>query len=382
MRIASLRYFSLLAVIAIIPACEATVPGLGVDPTDPGAELEGQFNRDVLPLLALRCDSCHAGSRAGIGFSQAADEEFTSIYKRVKAWPALVNTEAPSMSRFITKGQHEGPAWTSEELDKIVPWLQNEADFGNGGEEIETNDILLQEGLNTIDLGSIGLAEMAGTAISFFYERTAGNLLYFSSIKFTAAPTGAYIENPVFVMVINNTVYPDPINTFDNVKLDIAPDTTQGLGGGTLIRSDLVNVVNQGATVRLLLRFKDVLPVGTGEDNSDPFACKTPQSNDFTALRNSLNQQNCGQANCHSAGDPGAGGGGFDVSGWDSNDETLVAAFCKNLRGKVNIQNPQGQHIVIDKNNGTTGHAGNANANVGTWGPLVIQWATVESQAP
>jgi hypothetical protein len=92
--------------------------GCAFDPapmSTPAPPLEAQFDLTVAPLLAAKCAGCHA------------DFDFTSIV----ASPALSGDGDPADSLLLTKGPHEGPAWSPAEVTAILTWL--DALAGHGG---------------------------------------------------------------------------------------------------------------------------------------------------------------------------------------------------------------------------------------------------------
>ena len=380
MRSALLLTFSVLTALAFLAACNQTVPGLPVDESDPDAELRGKFNLDVLPLLQTTCVSCHGGSRVGINFAGSPDDKFESVYDRAKAWPELINVDEPLNSRIITKGVHEGPTWTDEENAIITDYLLLENQFARPVPPPETNATALVDGPNEIDLGAAGLTGMEGTLLRFDFA-VVGSLLQFTAVRILAPSTGAKLKGPVFSIKLGSFRTADPLNSFGEVDLNIAPDEEVQLGGGILYISH-IDLVEHPGTPELIFAATEFEPVGTGENTNDPFACRTiGTTGEFEAFQAAFagaNANVCNAGNCHSGGNAAAG---LSVAGFDSADPDEIATFCRNVRGKLNITNPAaGPHALIDKANGQPTHVGGA-PGAGAWSVQAIAFITAESLA-
>src|SRR6185295_673711 len=98
-----------------------------------------QWKDEALPVFRSACIVCHDGSRVGVGFLTGGPDDF-AIRDHVMAFdPAVVNLEAPSSSRILQKGLHEGPMLGVEDSFSILSWIQAEKSVqstgpsGNGG---------------------------------------------------------------------------------------------------------------------------------------------------------------------------------------------------------------------------------------------------------
>lgn len=391
MRTAEMRHFKWLTLalgmaMFTLAACTAEVPGQGVDEDDPRAALRGFFNQNVLPLMEGTCASCHAGSRQFIEFMQP-DDNFPTPYDKVVNWPSMVNVEDPGQSRIVTKGLHEGRAWTVEELNIINPWLTMEAEFGSTGEEVDTTEVTPLSGFNSFDLGAIGLTDAAGCFIEFDFERS-DPVLYLSNIVVRdASGDGCVLESPVFGVVLDAGTFYDPNNNFSDVTVDVGPNSTSPVGGTLLIISWL-NPADLAAssTVRLKFRFFGVQSSGTGGNNGGAGA----QLVDFfynNVVPNCINPVNTtlGCTNCHGQG---AGNqGAIDLSGLAATDmqdrqNQADEFFARADKADPGVSGGDPWVEKIDPNSGV-GHNGGKVQNAGQIQACYDQmsaWITMETQ--
>src|SRR5438552_3152703 len=79
------------------------------------------FAANVSPALDANCASCHAGTAATVGpnFLGAGN---TAYYTKLTADARMVNSQ-PATSLLLTKGKHEGPAFSLTQGDSITAWL-------------------------------------------------------------------------------------------------------------------------------------------------------------------------------------------------------------------------------------------------------------------
>lgn len=73
------------------------------------------------PLLVAECADCHAGSGSyPPKFLQADD-----VLARVLAHPGLVSPGEPNASSLLTKGEHNGPAFSPEATSTVSAWIES-----------------------------------------------------------------------------------------------------------------------------------------------------------------------------------------------------------------------------------------------------------------
>jgi len=95
---------------------------LQTDADSVGPALRAQFETSVKPILQQFCGACHNGANGPAFLPAGAD-----WYDTVTAWPGLVDTTDPRASRILTRGQHEGPAFSAFQLRTVTAWVEAEA---------------------------------------------------------------------------------------------------------------------------------------------------------------------------------------------------------------------------------------------------------------
>jgi mono/diheme cytochrome c family protein len=77
-------------------------------------QLEQDFDANVEPILQSQCNACHAATLAGP----------TALALTILATPSLTGGGDPASSQLLTKGEHEGPAFTASQDSVILQWLE------------------------------------------------------------------------------------------------------------------------------------------------------------------------------------------------------------------------------------------------------------------
>ena len=140
-----MRNQTLFASLALmLGACVGGIdmPGTGSGSgsgSDPGTTPRAEFDADVAPLVGAKCAACHVGPETSptnmfLGQSQTND----SFYNGITNDRAINGGFSPGAASILTKGAHEGPAWSGTEAQAISSWLEAEAavrgpDGGGGG---------------------------------------------------------------------------------------------------------------------------------------------------------------------------------------------------------------------------------------------------------
>ncbi|HEY5938936.1 MAG TPA: hypothetical protein VIU61_29990, partial [Kofleriaceae bacterium] len=190
-----------------------------------------KWTTKALPRLDENCTVCHNGSRLNIGFLEGTSD----LGRRdtlVGFDPAVVNLEAPTSSRLLTKGLHEGPALLADQASDILDWLQAERDAVPDttptGPRLETAPfapLLCTAGLpgdpscpiNTVALDDMGIA---GAQVSFVAQGLSSGL-YVTNLRLVPGGNGAFVEHPLFVSwPVDAEPVPDAIDRFFDVKLN------------------------------------------------------------------------------------------------------------------------------------------------------------------
>ncbi|HVK77663.1 MAG TPA: hypothetical protein VM734_30370 [Kofleriaceae bacterium] len=343
-------------------------PDAGGD--DPAAAAKASFDTNVKPLMEGFCRACHGGTDA-LGFLRAEPD----VHTTVMMWPGLIDLDTPSSSRVLTKGAHDGPAWTVEQAATIRSWIDLEvvARAGDDEEEvIETPIIDPVAGLNTIPLDVIGLT---GASVQFQAEKLSLGL-YLSEIKVVAGTGGARVVHPLFVTWTDDVPRPDPVDSFEQLDLGVAAGQSAAVGGGLLM------LVDVAPTARLSVHFRVAEPyagMGGGGGGGQVGGCKAvPQ---FTTSARGPLATSC--ANCHAGGNAGATNA-TDMRQLNDMSATGQAGACGQILSRVNLANinTSGLFVAVDPAAGANHPFRFPNANAfNTFRTSVSTWIQAEVAA-
>ncbi|MBA2539091.1 MAG: hypothetical protein H0V17_05600 [Deltaproteobacteria bacterium] len=263
--------------------------------------------------------------------------------------PTVANLDAPSSSRILTKGIHEGPALDAIQTSDILEWINAEKaavpDPGEDGPRLETAQILptiCTSGLpdspgapnvnclyNNIPLDEIGAV---GAKIQFIAQ-ALGSGLYLTNLKLVPAAGGAFIDHPLFVAYpADAEAKADTIDRFFSVKMNLMATATaeeQQIGGGTAA------FVGFFSTDKISIHFKAISAFKPDEVGPPP-ATGCLRLAEFKANAAQPLQTNC--ASCH------AGGGNPNAKSAVNMDNLLSAVdddvllACNQIRTRMNFQ--------------------------------------------
>ena len=286
----------LLAAAVVAAGCEMTgelhgsgTPSPGVDAGDDTAQIaRAAFDSDVAPLLEGFCAACHSAADS-VGF-MAPDPD---MYSSVTTWPLLIDLENHSSSRLLSKGVHDGPAWTADQRAIIGDWLGLETIAAGVVPvvEPETAPFAPVVGSNTVDLAQIG---MTGSSVTFRLEKLQVGY-YISELMVNAGIEGAHLVHPLFVTWSESVPAPDPVDRFSGVEVNADPSQSAMIGGGTVV---LVNVP-EGAMLSIHFATAEPAIANPGLPAS---GCKVVAS--FTQNARSPLSASCGS--CHAGGNASA----------------------------------------------------------------------------
>lgn len=330
------------------------------------AEARAAFESDVQPLLDGFCAACHT-AMPGIEFLKPEPD----VRSTMLGWPGLVSLPSPSASKLLTKGAHEGPAWTAEQAEVILDWVKLEGIAAGVTEEVvETPAFAPVVGVNTVDLAPVGLT---GSTLTFRLEQLSVGM-YLSEIMVNAGPGGAHLVHPLFVTWTDGVASPDPVDRFAGLELTVEESTAAMLGGGTLVMVDVP------AGSELSIHFAKAEPAVGGGGGGLPGGCKDVAS--FTANARAPLEANC--ASCHAGGDAAATAA-TDMSLIADLTAEGQAAVCAQILSRVNVADPVNSGIFIapDPNSGA-GHpfkfGGDVNAFNGFRDALLLWIAQEQAQ--
>ncbi|MFK7986503.1 MAG: hypothetical protein AB8I08_10755 [Sandaracinaceae bacterium] len=185
----------------LIGGCQVgTINGPGVVGSDGGGPApetpEELFEATVEQLLSARCSSCHTDEATAPLFLGPG-----AYYDSVLAYPGLVIAGNPGISELLTKGGHDGPAWSPSEEATIEAWIEAEGesppvDPPDAG-SLQSMQITIDDGgVNQIPLDSIGLP---GSSIEFNATSIASGMRL-TGVALVGGTGGAAVSAPRFVM--------------------------------------------------------------------------------------------------------------------------------------------------------------------------------------
>jgi mono/diheme cytochrome c family protein len=360
------------------------------------AEAKRAWIAEAQPVLAQNCGACHNGSRANIGFLEGSD----ALAQRddlLTYEPQVVNMTAPQSSRVLTKGLHEGPAFTASQTATVLGWIQKQKDAegstGEQGPSLETAPFIPQVctggtpgsatcPFNDVTLDALGVA---GAKIQFTVQ-SLGSGLYLSNMKLIPGPDGAYIEHPLFVSKPNDgNAKPDTIDRFFNVKMNLqaaATDADRQIAGGTAA------FVGFQANDPLTIYFKAVktfqMDMGGGMQTQS--GCK--KLTEFKAIRTSFSAPVAGAAQactqCHAGQNAGATGA-LLLTNIGSADDMVVQGVCNQVLIRTNLTTPDASGIFIAPDPAAAGHPFKFAAGtqqLTTFKTNLTTWIMAEKTAP
>jgi cytochrome c553 len=327
------RAISLAALSALAGGC--TAGAIDVRGGDDASEAERaaieSFDKQVMPILSENCAACHA-TMANIDFLKSEPD----VRQRVMQWPDLVALDAPSDSLLLSKGAHEGPAFTIDQATVVLDWIQLER-AAAGGEEsaVEMDPFQPIAGLNAIDLGPIGLG---GSTISFRMEPLSVGM-YLSELMLTGGPDGAHLVHPLFVVwqEASETPEPDPIDRFAGLDLSVAAGQQAMIGGGTAVFVD----VPPDSMLSLHFELAEAASGGGGGDDA-PAGCKAVAA--FTAAAQPALAASC--VSCHGGANSSATNATNMAQVGDTSPEAQAAA-CAQILSRVNLADPPSSGIFV-----------------------------------
>jgi hypothetical protein len=342
---------SIAAVVLLATGCLGTgdITSAGGGDAGPDANVTAQLARDTFeteiePLLTGFCAACHAADDS-VGFMAPNPD----MYEAVRSWPDLMNLEKPASSALVTKGAHDGPAWTVDQIPALVSWINLEADASGiePVDEPETEAFAPIIGVNTVDLTGIGLPS---SRLTFRLEKLQVGF-YISELMLTAGPDGAHVVHPLFVTWTGDEPAPDPIDRFNDVDLNVEPETSQMVGGGTLVMVDIA------PDAMLSIHFEIAEPVyEPGGPGGGPGGlgggCKNVAA--FTANAQGPLSASC--TGCHAGGDAQASAA-TDMTQLNDLSPEAQAQACAQILSRVNLEDSINSGIFIAPDPGSgAGH--------------------------
>jgi hypothetical protein len=351
------------------------------------------FVEKAKPILDSACASCHVGMPM-IDFLKGADP--MAVRDSLLHFdPQVVNLEAATSSRLLTKGAHSGPALLASQASDLIEWVQAERDAanvtGSGEQSLATQPfapLLCTSGnpgdatcpVNIVDISPL-VTGWAGAQIKFVAQ-ALGTDLYVTNLALITGSEGVYIEHPLFVSWPNDgsQPLPDTLDRYFNVKMNLkAGDAPAPIGGGTAA------FINFNPQNKLTLNFKVVEKYredsGGGGMTTTAAGCK--KLAEFKANAKGPLQTSCG--NCHAnAGNTNARGA-MDITGIASTDDATLQNVCNQARTRINFTDTNQSGFYIAPNPAqATNHPFKfpAQGNFDTFKAAVDIWVQAEKTAP
>jgi hypothetical protein len=305
----------------------------GVDAgNDDAAIARAAFESDVVPLLDGFCAACHSGTDS-IGFMSPDPD----MYASVMSFPNLVDLETHGSSRLLSKGVHDGPAWTADQRLIIEDWLGLETVAAGVVPvvEPETAPFSPLVGINTVDLAQIGLT---GSSITFRLEKLQVGY-YISELMVNAGLEGAHLVHPLFV-TWSDTMEPrpDPVDRFSGIEVNAEPQASAMIGGGTVVLVD----VPENALMSIHFATAEAAVDSPGLPQG---GCKVVDS--FTLNARAALSASCGS--CHAGGNTSATAA-TDLSLIDDLSPAGQLVVCGQSLSRVNLADPLNSGLFVATN--------------------------------
>ncbi len=352
---ASLRWGlgGVVVCVALQAGCDDAGGGLRL-PSDGGGQAEPNLGEEMFRALEQdlfdSCGACHQqGGSADTPFLGVRDGE-PDPYVAITSWPGIIVKDADA-SLLITwprVGQHTGGPTLKSLEDKLIAWLDQEAEAVaavEAGKPVIPPFRPIVPGFNAVYLDPLG-ADYTGMAVTFLAEELTATTLSLTNLE--VHPTtkkGVHIEHPLFTVYPESAPdgMPDPVDSFSNLVQDIEAGISDDLGPGTLI---LTNWQTGGKLSIAFERIEAIDPTaGEGGGGTVGGVCNAVQAF-VDNVAGPLG--NC--TSCHGGANATATNA-VDMSDLDSDP----AATCGQIRNRVNLQTPAASQLFI-----TTDPGGNA----------------------
>jgi hypothetical protein len=334
----------------------------GLTPQQRDARLKWQTS--ALPVLRQDCVTCHNGSRPNVGFL-IGDDDLAIRDTLMSFMPAVVNLDAASSSQIVTKGLHEGPQLTADETSKLLEWLDSERSAANHDPDhpliqLATKPFAVQlctggapdNAAGTCPTNHIALTgvptdgtALAGSEIAFTAQGLTGGL-YLTNLVATGGTSGFYAEHLLFVSLPAKPAdpFPDQIDRYYALKLNVGPTKTNPIDGGT------EDFVGFAPTDMIELHFKILTAFKPDTSGTKPDGCKMLPS----FKTNAQAQLNTNCASCHGGANPTAQAA-MDLSNIAATTDDKILLACNQVRSRINFQttDQSGFYLAPDPGNAT-----------------------------
>ena len=382
-----------LAALALMGCSGLIDDGSGTTAVTPEEKAAREaFMTKAKPVFDTSCASCHSGSDPTVAFLAGADP--MGVRKTLLEYdPQVVNLEAATSSRVLTKGAHSGPSLLASQSADLLAWVQAERDAANvagGGTPIlETEHftpLLCTAGnpgdptcpINTVPLDTL-VQGWAGARIKLVVQPLNTDI-YVTDLTLEGGADGVYIEHPLFVswpLTENAQPYPDTLDRYFNIKMNMMSGATASpIGGGSAAFINFNPNNKLSITFKVVDKFHADGMMGGGMTGAT--GCKQLASFKTNA-KGPLNT-NC--ASCHAnAGNTNARGA-MDLTGIAATDDATLQTVCNQARTRINFTDTNQSGFFIAPNPAqATNHPfkfGNVQANFDSFKAAVDVWVQAE----
>ncbi len=350
------------------------------------------FVTKAKPVLDTNCASCHSGSDPTVSFLQGSNP--MEVREKLMTYdPQVVNLEAATSSRLLTKGAHSGPSLTAAQSSDLLEWINAERDAANVTGNLDTGletepftPLLCTSGnpgdatcpINYVDISGLVMG-WAGAKIKFVAQPLSQDL-YLTNLSLEGGTEGVYLEHPLFVSwPLEGQPIPDTLDRYFNVKINMkAGDEPTAIGGGSAAFINFAPGNRLTIHFKVVDRYRDEGMVGGGGGGAT--GCK--KLTEFKANAKTPLQNSCGS--CHANAGNANARGAMDITGIAATDDATLQNVCNQARTRINFTDTNQSGFFIAPNPAqATNHPFKfpAQGNFDTFKSAVDVWVQAEKTA-
>jgi len=369
-----------------------------IDGGDENISAEEQLARQLFvqkakPVFDTTCASCHSGLYPSTAFLQGSTpmEVRTTLLAST-----VISIDAAQSSRVLTKGAHNGPAFTASQASDILEWLSAERDAAGVGGTVDTDletqpftPVMCTGGnpgdatcpITYVDIS--GLVEgWAGAKIRFVAQALSQDL-YVTNLALEGGAEGVYLEHPLFVSwPPQGDPIPDTLDRFFNVKMNLMGGAMpEQINGGTAAFINFTPSNQLTIHFKVVDRYRPDSGGGGGGGMTGAAGCKALAQ--FKANARGPLQTTCSP--CHANAGNANARGAMDLTGIAATDDATLQNVCNQARTRINFQDTNASGFYIAPNPAIqTNHPFKfaAQANFDTFKAAVDIWVQAEKTAP
>jgi hypothetical protein len=318
-------------------------PGCAPDPApSDDSDLNGDlhprtlFAVRVLPLLSQTCLPCHAMAQGAVDAFLPSGTEYQAIvgYKggRFLASPTI-------QSPLLQKGQHVGPALTTEQFAAVNGWLEAEAATraSTGQRTALLPTVPVADGDYNMSFEDLDPVLDPQANLTFTLQESANHVFRVSNLKLTtSSATGIRVKHPIFYFLSARGSAPDPADSLSSVDLTVDASDSRVVGPGTVLLTEAPDyrIARLGVAFQRAERSVSTNPV---DEKCKAFKLFAPA---VTSLLSSCAGQ------CHANGRNNVAIGAFNMAAATSSDPKQLQDFCLSTRGRVDRNTPASSILI------------------------------------